>query len=199
MSGAGHLDFETLNLYLDGELSPPVCQETEVHLAACPACRQELERLRALFTALEAWPETEPARDFAGAVVAQLRGGRAAARRLQALLVLQAAVALALLAWGWSLAVPWLDTLGRDLGARALGWLAAAGTTFQAWQQGLVADLGPRLLAAWEQAVSVPNLPLPDQPATFWAAVLAGALALWLAGNGLLLGRGARGRDGGHR
>lgn len=195
MTQPNHLDYDTLNAYLDGELAAPARREAEAHLAGCPACRQELERLRALFAALEAWPEAEPARDFAGDVLAQVRARRAAARRLQALLALQAAAALALLAWGWSLAVPWLDALGRDLGARALGWVAEAAATLQAWQQGLAGDLVPRLLAAWEQAATAPVLPLADQPATFWAAVLAGALALWLAGNGLLLGRGTRGRN----
>ncbi|HNT25572.1 MAG TPA: zf-HC2 domain-containing protein [Anaerolineales bacterium] len=49
-----------LGAYQDGELSPARCQALEAHLAACAACRAELEALRSLSTLLHLEPDPAP-------------------------------------------------------------------------------------------------------------------------------------------
>ncbi len=50
---------EALQAFLDGELEPVEAEAVRRHLGSCPACRQELSRLRLLWLELEQDEETE--------------------------------------------------------------------------------------------------------------------------------------------
>jgi anti-sigma factor RsiW len=50
---------EALQAFLDGELEPVEAREIRRHLVCCPACRQELSRLRLLWLELEQEEETQ--------------------------------------------------------------------------------------------------------------------------------------------
>lgn len=54
-----------LSAFIDGQLSEKERQELATHLEACPACRQELEELRATVLALGGLPQEEAPRSFA--------------------------------------------------------------------------------------------------------------------------------------
>ncbi len=49
-----------LSAYLDGELSVDETAEVRRHLAECPTCQKEMERLKAVKQLLGALPEREP-------------------------------------------------------------------------------------------------------------------------------------------
>jgi anti-sigma factor RsiW len=53
---SGHLG-QLLDAYLDGELANGRKRQTEAHLEACPECREELARRRALSSMLQAAPD----------------------------------------------------------------------------------------------------------------------------------------------
>jgi anti-sigma factor RsiW len=56
---------ERLDDYLDGALGEPEYQEVELHLASCPACREEERGIRAVIALAAALPrEKQPARDL---------------------------------------------------------------------------------------------------------------------------------------
>jgi len=76
-----HLSHE-LTAFLDGALAPAEQAEVEAHLAACPSCRAERDRLAkamALFGRLPAAPAAGPA--FEARFHARLAAQRAARRR----------------------------------------------------------------------------------------------------------------------
>ena len=50
---------EALQAFLDGELEPVEAETVRRHLGSCPACRQELSRLRLLWLELEQDEEVE--------------------------------------------------------------------------------------------------------------------------------------------
>lgn len=52
---SAHLD-DALSAYLDDELAPAARREAEAHLAACAACRLELDEVSAVRTAVRALP-----------------------------------------------------------------------------------------------------------------------------------------------
>jgi len=58
---AGCHNIRRINAYHDGELAPTEARQVQQHLLQCPACRQELERLRALSHWLTAAPTPEVA------------------------------------------------------------------------------------------------------------------------------------------
>ena len=55
----------SLSAYIDGQLSAAEAEALEQHLAACDACRRELEELRATVLALRDLPEEAIPRSFA--------------------------------------------------------------------------------------------------------------------------------------
>jgi anti-sigma factor RsiW len=66
---------ERLDDYVDGELGEAAFQEIELHLAGCPACRDEERRLRALLAHAASLPrERAPSRDLWPEIAA--RAGR---------------------------------------------------------------------------------------------------------------------------
>ncbi len=65
-------DLPQLSAYLDGELDARVRQRVAAHLAACPACSAQLERLRALSADFQALPEESLGFDLAGVIEGRL-------------------------------------------------------------------------------------------------------------------------------
>ena len=104
---------ERLGPYLDGELSGALERATEAHVDECPACRRELERLRAITSALsepvtadvprDLWPAIERRLDDteAAPVPAELNRIRLQGATLAAA-ALVGAVGLGLFALSWS-------------------------------------------------------------------------------------------------
>lgn len=67
-----HWREEDLIPYLDGRLSPVERARLEEHLAACVACRDQVEETRALLGVLEEWKAVEPSPSFDAALRARL-------------------------------------------------------------------------------------------------------------------------------
>ncbi len=97
MRNENHLSEQTLNMYLDGELSARERKRAQAHLATCNSCRVEMLALQGLFAALDALALV-PAPDLTPGVLAQLR--RPISRPLRLALALQTIVMLAWLTWG---------------------------------------------------------------------------------------------------
>ncbi len=164
-----HLDFTTLNLYLDDALDATARARVDAHLAQCDACRAELNALHQVADTFAAWRSEPIPRDVSAPVMARVRqrpvpGSRA--RWGVAALGAQVALIILLVAW----ALPQL--------LRALTGV----------------NLPPALLPAWNWKLpmfSLPALPgasfpLPALSLWMWGALLAGAVILWLIGNRLV-------------
>ncbi len=181
-----HLTDEALNEYLDAALAPAERAAAAAHLAACQPCTARLDTLRALFADLEALPAVPLARDLAPAVLRALptatpmRNSVPARRPAIPWLVLgEAFAAVLLLALAWPL-IGALFT-AANLTSVAAEWLARLpALTPAAW----LADAQQ----AWAALFPAPNVTFDLPPLTIGLAV-AGAAALWLVGNGLLLRR----------
>ena len=165
--------YHLLDDYYDNQLSPAGCRRVEAHLAGCPSCRAELERLGQLGDLLTEYrvPDAFGAADlFQAQVVLRLArrtreraGYREAAwylvplALLSVLGILQALLAL-------------LGALGRVI--RSAGWLGI--------------DAGPFLarLGAWSKGVEVLGLSLPSIALVLVALLMIGLylglLALYL-------------------
>ncbi len=88
---------DDLTALLDGALAPARRAEVEAHLAGCPACRAERDRLAGALAALGALPAPpEPSPTFSARLAARL------AREPEP----RAGALARLLAWRWRLAVP---------------------------------------------------------------------------------------------
>ena len=65
-----------LDDYVDGELAGPDLHEVELHIASCPACREEERELRVLLAHAAALPkEVSPSRDLWPALSAEIAAG----------------------------------------------------------------------------------------------------------------------------
>lgn len=75
-TGSQHPDLETLNAFLDGELSPRERVDIQTHVASCAACQEELRGLKATKSLLQGLPEFKPRRSFqlTPAMAAEARG-----------------------------------------------------------------------------------------------------------------------------
>lgn len=62
-----------LSAWLDGELTPAAAEALEEHLAACPGCAAERERLAAVRDAFRSLTPAAPPADLAGAVLERIR------------------------------------------------------------------------------------------------------------------------------
>ncbi len=137
---------EDLTALLDGALSPARAAEVEEHVADCPACREELSRLRGAVAALRALapaPELPPA--FAARLEARLRTERERRRGIRALLdtFAPAPPRGRLLAWAGGAAA-----LVLAVGLPAGLWFRARADT-----RAMIAELD--LLQDWEAASAV--------------------------------------------
>ncbi|MBN2169827.1 MAG: zf-HC2 domain-containing protein [Candidatus Krumholzibacteriota bacterium] len=122
--------------YLAGDLDAAEREAFEEHLAACPACREEMAALRALLAGLRSLPRSAPPASLVAATKARLRRRAASAPRAAWLWpVAAAAVMLALalamlgsradadltpLAEGLAAALTPPDAPGADAAAAAL-------------------------------------------------------------------------------
>jgi hypothetical protein len=197
-----HLTDETLNEYLDGELTAAARGEAHAHLAACGHCAGRLARMQRLYARLEGAPEVPLRVDVAAGVmqaiarqpdfVRQPRPRRAAPRAAwRWVLAAQAAGAVLLLALAWPFAsaavAAWFGP------AAAPVWLAQA----QAWLA-QVADPARALAQVWADAQAL-AAQLAGAARGDWLGGLLGpaeagllvalAAGVWLAGSALILRR----------
>jgi anti-sigma factor RsiW len=190
-SPSAHLGPEIIHALLDGELAPEEARRAESHLAGCEECAREAAALQAVFASLASLPELPLGSDLSPAVMARLRRpGRGVW-----LVVLEGACAALGLALGWrplaglvgSLGLPRLDLWLAD-GLRGLYRVAATASSTVSVPA-----------AQWLESVSNVRLSLPSLAVSLpQAAVLVlGAIALWFAGNRLLLRDLARRRKAG--
>jgi hypothetical protein len=104
---------DRMNLYLEDELSGAERAEFERHLAACPACRLELEDRRLLGLALTELPPIEVPESFVEAVMARLpRAPRSGISRVLAPVTATAAVLAAFLGYHLATGESLIDLLG---------------------------------------------------------------------------------------
>ncbi|MFV1858851.1 MAG: anti-sigma factor [Anaerolineales bacterium] len=173
---------ETLQVYLDGELTQQEVRALEAHLQICPECAAELTRLRSLFLSIESLPSEPLATDLAPGVMAAVRP------RIPSLAFGELLAAAALTAG----LVLWLG--GAELQDR----LAGAAERLIGQLEVAAAAISTNLNDLLNQAPDPPQLDVAGfgdligtvlvSPSILWA-VAAAALALWLLGNGLVLRR----------
>jgi predicted anti-sigma-YlaC factor YlaD len=199
-----HLDEQLLNMYLDGELDAAAIQAVQSHLDTCEACRAEVAAMQELFAALE---ELAPVPHLAPGVLERIepaqRGLEQLPRRRWLIPALQAAAALALLAWigvhlaqygtwladlpliqqirSWSESpvLPWMPDLSWPAFVQ---WITTRWDAFSTWIGTVWSDI-----QAWPVRLS--NLG-DAQVSMVWLIVLGVTLAgLWVFGNAVLLRR----------
>jgi anti-sigma factor RsiW len=190
-SPSTHLDPEIIHALLDGELAPEEARRAEDHLAGCLECAREASALQAVFASLASLPELPLGSDLSSVVMVRIRRpGRGVW-----LVALEGACAALGLALAWR---PLAGLVG-SLGLSKLDlWLA----------DGIRSLYG--LAASTSSAVSVPtaqwlgslsdlriSLPLLAVSLPQAAALVVGAIALWFAGNRLLLRGPATRREAG--
>lgn len=189
-----HLTEEQVNLYLDDELSAIERAAVEAHLAGCDECRAEVAALQRLFTALEELAH-EPAPDLVPDVLTRIHPRRRLVGRgltrfrpLWLIPALQAAAALALLAWGRTqLAGYWVSlvdtlSLGRlgEMWARASVWTVGQWAVLRVWPS--IAWAG---LQGW--IARLPTLGGLHFSPTQLAVLGTALVTVWLVGNAVLL------------
>lgn len=62
-----------LSRYQDGELDKPLREQVKAHLAQCPDCRQELQRLEQVTADIKHLPEVEAPLNFTAQVMAKVK------------------------------------------------------------------------------------------------------------------------------
>jgi anti-sigma factor RsiW len=65
-----------LSAFIDGEISEALAEAVQAHVAGCPACAGQLERLRALHGALDQLPTQQPSDRFDGAFARRLQAAK---------------------------------------------------------------------------------------------------------------------------
>ncbi len=202
-----HPNEQTLNMYLDEELSSDEHQRVDAHLANCDICRAEIDALRGLFTALdELTLASEPAPNLTPGVLARIHPRRQPTDMklrsgLWIIPALQGAIALALLAWGWArLADYWalareflpLDLL-RNTQALLSSQTTAIWTTLSGWMMALWTAMTAWPGALWNglqewiaRASTLGSLPFSLAQLALLGASLA---VFWLVSNAVLLSR----------
>jgi anti-sigma factor RsiW len=188
MKDEGHLGEETLNMYLDDELSPEERGYVEAHLNVCDACRAQMLALQNLFIALDGLvPALAP--DLVPGVLARTRRSRRLANLGMWLVpALQATATVVLLAWGWTqLAGYWQIVIG-DLPPNTLEgiWTASVDWVVSQWA----------VLRTWPTAVwagiqgLIACVPIPGElqfSPTQLVVLIATVATVWIIGNTLLL------------
>jgi len=187
-----HLTDEALNEYLDAALPPDERADAAAHLKHCLPCTTRLDALRALFTDLAALPDLPLTRDLAPAVLKALPAQAPAPTRARRpagpwLLGAQLIVAVVIGVLAWPLLATSLATITipTDLAALATGWLTRLPAfTPAAWladAQSWLFSLLPNVALNFDFGTTLTPLLI--------GAAVAGAAALWLVGNALLLRR----------
>ncbi len=180
-----HLDETALHEYLDEALDPTARTEVEAHLAGCSTCAARLAELQVLFTALEFLPEVSLEHDLTPAVLEAIRPAQTTPPALRWAVVAQLAAAVALLFFAWPrVAGQFANLASGQMRVQVIaGFANALRVLFSQW---------PAMLAPATK-IGVPSLgvtryvpALQLSPLSWWL-LIAAALVLWLAGNGLLL------------
>ncbi len=181
-----HLDFTTLNEYLDETLPQQRRSQVEQHLAACPTCRRELAELQEVFVALAELPELPLPRDLSDVVMQRLHPQPALEPAFSWLIpAVQLILACGLLVLAWSLLAPRLalETLVASTSALLLqktGVWTSLLLPWQTWINGVQAWIGGRRLLAYDL---LPASFSPGLAQNWWILLLLATGALWLAGN----------------
>jgi anti-sigma factor RsiW len=171
-----HLSDELLNEYLDHEIRDRA--SIEEHLAACVDCAARLASLEALFTNLDSLPEMVLSRDLAAPVMLQVRGSGFLPRWLTLTVVLQAALALGVIALTAPFVIEFAATSMPTLQPPSLTEVfVQAQSQWMVWLDAL---------SQFEMPV-VPTIPLAEVSSLSFLFALAGVSMVWLVGNGLLL------------
>lgn len=189
-----HPDESVLNEYLDGELAQDQRADLELHLARCPGCSERLEEILTLFLALDELPHLSLERDLAPGILAGIASARSwetkTSPALRLVLAAQFSLALVLLFFAWPIVMRRLPVdaaiwFSQRAAAAVLHSMDTWAMGWDAFQVSVQASLGG-ITEAWRGLVGRP----------FWMRIsllemvilLAATTALWLAGNGLLLG-----------
>lgn len=186
----GHLDEETIQLFLDGMLSARARERAEEHLVTCATCRAELARWGQLFAALDALAPVPAVEDSSLVSTVLARTGLFPGppdRRLGPWPVVQGVVALGLLVWLWSDLVNWTQGAPGWLGEQITGlasWLELLWASIAGWAAWLEEEMFS-LVPGWQPA-------LPADVSWLHLGLLMGALfVVWLWGNRFLLRNGS--------
>ena len=175
-----HPDNDTLQAYLDGELSLDDTRDMEAHLRSCARCEAELAQLNRLFQAIESVPSEPLKTDLAPEVVNDLRP------RLPTLAIGEFLLAAALtLVLVLGLGGSELQIRVGDAAQRLIGELESAGSSISQVFDGLVVPLPDTPQWDLAQIGDLVGSALVS-PGLLWG-VIAAALVLWLLGNGLVL------------
>ena len=166
-----HITDETLNEYLDNELTDRA--EVESHLSQCADCAARLSALQTLFDEIESLPELTLSRSLA-ALFARRDVGFALPRWLKLTATLQAALALIIVILAAPLITELLPAVQTPSLTDALLQLQSQWTTWL--------DMFSTL-----QIPPLPQLPALEISSLVLTLTLAGVSVLWLVGNGLLL------------
>ena len=147
---------DSLQAYLDGQLSATERQAVEAHLAACGACRQALGSFQRLFAALDEPELPRPAPGFPGRVMARVAAARRRRRRWQAMAAAAAVLVLTCLGALWASAAvtaetwsPLADAFSLDVWQSVSDAVSEAGSSVATAGESWLARLpgGPALVA----------------------------------------------------
>jgi len=188
--GLSHLDDVAINEYLDRALPPQRINGVEAHLAICPACTARLAEMQQVFNALSSLPDNPAPHDLVPAVLDRLDLAQPSAPSYSfstawvALFIAEALAGVACLAWVWSFldvqapTITWQPFM--KVFESSLNFLQTLHTEWLVFQQ----SLGQLYFAAAGLYRQVPAVDLPER----WLVVLIPiGVALWVAGNALLL------------
>lgn len=173
---------ETLHDYVDGLLAPEAAAAVAAHVASCAACRSEVATVEALAAALATVEEVPLGRDLSADVrrrIAAEGAGMADAGRRWLTLIwsLQGVVAVALLVVLWPAIAGWWTATNRVVAADAVAWQSRLVASLANWEAQLTG-----FVSAWQAPPALVEIP-PDQLLLFLGLIVA----VWLAGNGVLL------------
>jgi len=188
-----HPDDSVLNEYLDNELLPENVSSLEGHLASCTACTDRITALEAVFATLADMPDLPLERDLSQAVLNSIQK-RDSRRRIRALefnlvFLVEALAAATLLAAAGPFFMRWFSAtftlqLSNQFPGITDSLLRAWSDRWQVWMLS-GGDFALRWRGIWDQF----TLPTSDIqiPLVGIIGLLAAALLVWLAGNGMLL------------
>ncbi|NOK61477.1 MAG: hypothetical protein GFH27_549311n116 [Chloroflexi bacterium AL-W] len=179
-----HIDTETLDLYLDGQLDPEEQAHIEAHLTECPTCQQELATLEDLFVAFDELSQADLPVDLTEAVLTQIALPVTTwhLRFVWGLLFVQLTLSIALAIWSG-------PVLTQDLSTQLIRltseWLFNLSINLMDWLSAQFVELNifavelPQILSAFDIDLFVSPLQ--------WTLAIAGAGMIWLVGNRFLL------------
>jgi len=174
-----HLTDEQLNEYLDNEIVDRA--QAELHLSSCDDCAARLTALRALFHEIESLPELALSNDIAAPIMRRI-GGRAVVpavpRSLRLTVTLQAALAVIVIIFAAPIVMQFISPyLSRIQMPSFVDMFLLVQTQWSTWLDVL----------SQFQLPTMPQIPDIELSGLFIMLTVAGASALWLVGNRLLL------------